>query len=76
MDGKMKTPDFVYDSEAMRYEHRFSPFINVSTPPFAPYKQFQVEFVIFRSSLPKLFVHFYVGQRHRAFFFRYVQMSI
>jgi len=42
MDGKMKTPDFVYDSEITRYEHRFSPFINVSTPPFAPYKQFQV----------------------------------
>ena len=42
IDGKIKTPDFVFDSEAIRFEHRFSPFISVSTPPFTPYKQFQV----------------------------------
>ena len=45
MDGKMKAPDFEYDNEAVRYEHRFSPFITVTTPPFAPYKQFQVRYL-------------------------------
>ncbi|CAK8676705.1 unnamed protein product [Clavelina lepadiformis] len=41
MDGKMKSPDFVFDNEATRYEHRFAAFISVATPPLMPYKQFQ-----------------------------------
>ncbi|XP_078490210.1 LOW QUALITY PROTEIN: N-alpha-acetyltransferase 35, NatC auxiliary subunit-like [Ciona intestinalis] len=41
LEGKMSTPDFSFDDEGIRYEHRFSPFITVGTPPFMPYKQFQ-----------------------------------
>uniref|UniRef100_F7AER5 N-alpha-acetyltransferase 35, NatC auxiliary subunit n=1 Tax=Ciona intestinalis TaxID=7719 RepID=F7AER5_CIOIN len=41
LEGKMSTPDFSFDDEGIRYEHRFSPFITVGTPPFVPYKQFQ-----------------------------------
>uniref|UniRef100_H2ZHX8 N-alpha-acetyltransferase 35, NatC auxiliary subunit n=2 Tax=Ciona savignyi TaxID=51511 RepID=H2ZHX8_CIOSA len=41
LEGKMRTPDFSFDNEGIRYEHRFSPFISVGTPPFMPYKQFQ-----------------------------------
>jgi len=42
MDGKLKTPECVFDNEGTRYEHRFAPFISVATPPFIPYKQFRV----------------------------------
>nr|XP_026692258.1 N-alpha-acetyltransferase 35, NatC auxiliary subunit-like [Ciona intestinalis] len=42
LEGKMSTPDFSFDDEGIRYEHRFSPFITVGTPPFVPYKQFQL----------------------------------
>nr|CAB3264177.1 N-alpha-acetyltransferase 35, NatC auxiliary subunit-like [Phallusia mammillata] len=41
LDGKLKTPDCEFDNEATRYEHRFQPFLAVSTPPFMPYKQFR-----------------------------------
>ncbi|KAL5004056.1 hypothetical protein ScPMuIL_017512 [Solemya velum] len=42
MDGKMKHPHFEFDSEEVRYSHRFAPFANVVTPPmihFAQYKE-------------------------------------
>ncbi|XP_064608764.1 N-alpha-acetyltransferase 35, NatC auxiliary subunit-like [Liolophura sinensis] len=40
LDGKMKQPSFEFDSEEVRYTHRFSPFGNVITPPMVQYTQF------------------------------------
>ncbi|XP_067665722.1 N-alpha-acetyltransferase 35, NatC auxiliary subunit-like [Haliotis asinina] len=41
LDGKMKQPDFEFDSEEVRYSHRFSPFANVVTPPMVHYGQYK-----------------------------------
>ena len=42
MDDKLRPPKFDFDSEEVRYNHRFAPFGNVGTPPPVPYNQFQV----------------------------------
>lgn len=42
MDGKMKQPDFEFDSEEVRYSHRFAPFVGVATPPMVHYVQYKV----------------------------------
>ena len=42
LDGKMQMPEFQFDSEEVRYSHRFQPFTNVSTPPYIPYSQYKV----------------------------------
>ncbi|XP_008942410.1 PREDICTED: N-alpha-acetyltransferase 35, NatC auxiliary subunit, partial [Merops nubicus] len=41
MDGKVRKPKFELDSEQVRYEHRFSPFNSVITPPPVHYLQFK-----------------------------------
>lgn len=41
LDGKLKTPDFQFDCEQVRYEHRFAPFGNVMTPPPVQYQQYK-----------------------------------
>ncbi|XP_039257820.2 N-alpha-acetyltransferase 35, NatC auxiliary subunit-like [Styela clava] len=41
LSRKLLTPDFLLDSECTRYEHRFLPFVNITTPPFMLYSQFR-----------------------------------
>ena len=41
---KLKHPNFEFDSEEVRYTHRFAPFACVSTPPMVPYSQYRVSF--------------------------------
>ncbi|GFU02843.1 n-alpha-acetyltransferase 35, NatC auxiliary subunit [Nephila pilipes] len=41
LDGKLKRPCVEFDNEKVRYEHRFSPFNAVLTPPPVPYSQFK-----------------------------------
>ena len=42
MDGKMHHPQFDFDSEEVRYNHRFAPFGNLITPPPVTYAQYKV----------------------------------
>lgn len=60
MDNKLRPPKFDFDSEEVRYNHRFAPFGNVGTPPPVPYSQFKVNNCI----LPA--VHFLFIYRWRA----------
>ncbi|KAI8789897.1 N-alpha-acetyltransferase 35 NatC auxiliary subunit [Biomphalaria glabrata] len=39
--GKLKIPEFRFDSEEVRYAHRFAPFSNVLTPPMVHYAQYK-----------------------------------
>lgn len=39
--NKLKQPNFEYDSEEVRYSHRFSPFAGIATPPVVPYSQYK-----------------------------------
>ncbi|XP_041369132.1 N-alpha-acetyltransferase 35, NatC auxiliary subunit-like isoform X2 [Gigantopelta aegis] len=41
LDGKIKQTDFEFDSEEVRYCHRFAPFTNVVTPPMVHYSQYK-----------------------------------
>lgn len=41
LDGKLKKPNFEYDCEQVRYEHRFAPFGSVMTPPPVQYQQYK-----------------------------------
>ena len=45
LDGKMKQPDFEFDSEEVRFSHRFGPFTSVVTPPMVHYAQYKVSHV-------------------------------
>ena len=40
LDGKIEKPHAEFDNERVRYEHRFSPFNSVCTPPMVHYDQF------------------------------------
>ena len=40
--NKLKEPNFEFDSEEVRYSHRFSPFAGIATPPVVPYSQYKV----------------------------------
>ena len=42
MDNKLPLPKFDFDSEEVRYNHRFAPFGNVGTPPPVQFSQFKV----------------------------------
>ena len=42
MDNKLPLPKFDFDSEEVRYNHRFAPFGNVGTPPPVQFSQFTV----------------------------------
>lgn len=42
LDGKLQKPKFDFDSEEVRYNHRFAPFNNVGTPPPVQYSYFKV----------------------------------
>jgi len=42
MDGKLQQPKFDFDSEEVRYNHRFAPFGNLATPPPVQYAHFKV----------------------------------
>ncbi|KAL8598019.1 hypothetical protein ACOMHN_011444 [Nucella lapillus] len=39
--GKMQQPNFTFDSEEVRYNHRFGPFTCVTTPPMVHYAQYK-----------------------------------
>lgn len=41
LDSKMSMPHPEFDSERVRYEHRFAPFQNLLTPPPVQYKEYQ-----------------------------------
>ncbi|XP_014674442.1 PREDICTED: N-alpha-acetyltransferase 35, NatC auxiliary subunit-like [Priapulus caudatus] len=41
LEGRQKKPMFEFDSEQVRYEHRFGPFGSVNTPPPVPFEQCQ-----------------------------------
>ncbi|XP_022908455.1 N-alpha-acetyltransferase 35, NatC auxiliary subunit [Onthophagus taurus] len=41
MDGKLTMPHPQFDSEQVRYEHRFAPFQNLLTPPPVQYVEFR-----------------------------------
>ncbi|KAJ8304627.1 hypothetical protein KUTeg_018210 [Tegillarca granosa] len=41
LDEKLKQPNFEFDSEEVRYSHRFLPFTNVTTPPCIHYDQYK-----------------------------------
>ena len=46
MAGKLKQPTFEFDSEEVRFNHRFAPFGVLLTPPPVKYSQFLVSFLI------------------------------
>lgn len=41
LEGKIRRPRPEFDDERVRYEHRFAPLGQVSTPPLVPYVQFK-----------------------------------
>lgn len=41
MDGKLTMPHPQFDSEQVRFEHRFAPFQNLLTPPPVQYPEFR-----------------------------------
>lgn len=41
MDEKLVMPHPQFDSERVRYEHRFAPFQSLSTPPPVQYPEFK-----------------------------------
>lgn len=41
MDGKITMPHPQFDSEQVRYEHRFAPFAGLLTPPPVQYVEFK-----------------------------------
>ena len=41
LEGKIRRPRPEFDDERVRYEHRFAPLGQVSTPPLVPYLQFK-----------------------------------
>lgn len=41
LEGKIRRPRPEFDNERVRYEHRFAPLAQVSTPPLVPYVQFK-----------------------------------
>lgn len=41
MDGKITMPHPQFDSEQVRYEHRFAPFAGLLTPPPVQYVEFR-----------------------------------
>ena len=41
LEGKIRRPRTEFDDERVRYEHRFAPLGQVSTPPLVPYVQFK-----------------------------------
>ena len=42
MDGKIQQPKYDFDCEEFRYNHRFSQFVCLTTPPPLPYVQYKV----------------------------------
>merc|ERR1719193_1352031 len=40
-EGKIQTPNPLFDNECVRYEHRFGAFVGLLTPPLAPYTQYK-----------------------------------
>jgi len=42
MDGKVQQPKYDFDCEEFRYNHRFSQFVCLTTPPPLPYAQYKV----------------------------------
>jgi len=40
LQGKFLPPQYQFDNEEIRYEHRFSPFQSITTPPYYPYKEY------------------------------------
>lgn len=41
LEGKLTIPNPRFDSEQVRYEHRFAPFQNLLTPPPVVYSEFR-----------------------------------
>ena len=74
LEGKIRRPRTEFDDERIRYEHRFAPLGQVSTPPLVPYMQFkEMTRVIYIYILRDLLVFFVLrsvwrGWRSRACF--------
>ena len=50
--GKIHTPSFEFDSEEVRYIHRFAPFGALVTPPLVSYTQYLVSTNVDSPALP------------------------
>jgi len=48
MDGKIQRPKYDFDCEEFRYNHRFSQFVCLTTPPPLPYAQYKVRLLLVR----------------------------
>ena len=44
--GKIRNPSMEFDSEEVRYFHRFQPFSTLVTPPLVQYAQYLVSTVV------------------------------
>ena len=51
LEGKIRRPRTAFDDERVRYEHRFAPLGQVSTPPLVPYVQFKEMTKVITSAL-------------------------
>jgi len=55
MDGKIQRPKYDFDCEEYRYNHRFSQFVCLTTPPPLPYTQYKVSSIMYAVSQCNLF---------------------
>uniref|UniRef100_A0A182JRR2 Protein MAK10 homolog n=1 Tax=Anopheles christyi TaxID=43041 RepID=A0A182JRR2_9DIPT len=55
-EDRIPEPLPLFDDEQVRFEHRFAPFANLSTPPPMPYGDFrQMKFIMLQSSATDLY---------------------
>lgn len=65
LDGKLAMPHPQFDSEQVRYEHRFAPFQNLLTPPPVQYAEFKEMTTFGRCQQPVETMYLYVaGCKH------------
>jgi hypothetical protein len=65
LDGKLTMPHPQFDSEQVRYEHRFAPFQNLLTPPPVQYSEFREMTSVERLQQPVDSIYFYItGCKH------------
>lgn len=65
LDGKLNMPHPQFDSEQVRYEHRFAPFQNLLTPPPVQYPEFKEMTAFGRCQQPVETMYLYVaGCKH------------
>nr|XP_040228403.2 N-alpha-acetyltransferase 35, NatC auxiliary subunit [Anopheles coluzzii] len=55
-EDRIPEPLPLFDNEQVRFEHRFAPFANLSTPPPMPYSEFrQMKFIMIQSPATELY---------------------